>query len=463
MNCSKKYILWFAQEHVDFRFATPFWTVEFADDDAAIQFASRSISLRSIYELWSHSNKVETFHKQLQTYIKTNEKHIEAFKKSSFKIVVETYSKHISQKEKVQRIEKLEYLPLHGEIDLKSPQAEWCYIEFWGLDPTSVPQTPEDILFGRLIAKGQRNLIKELSLKKRKFIGNTSMDAQLSLLMANQALVKNGDLILDPFVGTGSLLISAAKFGGYVIGTDIDFMMLHGRSRPSRITQKVRENDERVRANLQQYDCGDRYIDVVISDFSNTFWREQLKFDAIITDPPYGIREATEKVETKKTSKPNTRTKDMPHYPSTSHYALHHLYVDLLNFAAQHLNLGGRLVCWLPYHREDYTNDLLPRHKNLKLIANSDQPLSGLTSRRLLTYERIDCTHTQDCAQSSCKLPTVLDFRERYFNNGLESRAERRMRKANQRELGRIEALNRGKLITDSKELKNNLNKLRFS
>lgn len=40
------------------------------------------------------------------------------------------------------------------------------------------------------------------------------MDAQLSLLMANQALVCDGDLVFDPFVGTGSLLVSAAKFGG---------------------------------------------------------------------------------------------------------------------------------------------------------------------------------------------------------------------------------------------------------
>lgn len=57
-------------------------------------------------------------------------------------------------------------------------------------------------------------MLKELSLKNRKFIGNTSMDAQLSVLMANQAKVKNGDLVFDPFVGTGSLLVSAAKFGG---------------------------------------------------------------------------------------------------------------------------------------------------------------------------------------------------------------------------------------------------------
>lgn len=65
------------------------------------------------------------------------------------------------------------------------------------------------------------------------------MDAQLSLLMANQAQVKSGDLVLDPFVGTGSLLVAAAQFGGYVFGSDIDYLMLHGRTRPSRITQKV--------------------------------------------------------------------------------------------------------------------------------------------------------------------------------------------------------------------------------
>lgn len=66
------------------------------------------------------------------------------------------------------------------------------------------------------------------------------MDPQLSLIMANQAQVQKGDIVLDPFVGTGSLLVAASHFGGYTLGTDIDFLMLHGRTRPSRISQKVR-------------------------------------------------------------------------------------------------------------------------------------------------------------------------------------------------------------------------------
>lgn len=64
------------------------------------------------------------------------------------------------------------------------------------------------------LADGRRSLLKEISLKTRKFIGNTSMDPQLSVLMANQALVAPGHLVMDPFVGTGSLLVPAAKFGG---------------------------------------------------------------------------------------------------------------------------------------------------------------------------------------------------------------------------------------------------------
>lgn len=154
-------------------------------------------------------------------------------------MTVETYNKHISQKEKVEKIETMNYLPVQGDADLKCPDIEWYYIEFYGLDSACVPEQPENIIFGKCLAYGNRAMINEISLKKRKFIGNTSMDAALSLLMANQALVKSGDLVFDPFVGSGSLLVAAAKCGGYVIGADIDFLMLHGRTKPTRIKQKV--------------------------------------------------------------------------------------------------------------------------------------------------------------------------------------------------------------------------------
>jgi tRNA (guanine10-N2)-methyltransferase len=59
--------------------------------------------------------------------------------------------------------------------------------------------------------------------------GNTSMDAGLSLIMANMVGVKKNDIVIDPFVGTGSLLVASAHHGAYVLGTDIDYMLIHAK------------------------------------------------------------------------------------------------------------------------------------------------------------------------------------------------------------------------------------------
>lgn len=188
----------------------------------------------------------------------------------SFRVTVETYNKHFTQKEKVEKIETIGYLPVKGDANLKCPDIEWYYIEFYGMDPNCVPEEPDNILFGKCLSYGNRAMIHEISLKKRKFIGNTSMDAALSLLMANQALVKCGDFVFDPFVGSGSLLVAAAKCGGYVIGADIDFLMLHGRTKPTRIKQKVNSNffnqfcGWRFQFDFFPHRCGQK---------TNAFWR----------------------------------------------------------------------------------------------------------------------------------------------------------------------------------------------
>ncbi|XP_058055723.1 tRNA (guanine(10)-N2)-methyltransferase homolog [Anopheles bellator] len=466
----KKYVLWFAQEHVDFRQAEitsllricniqmktcspnhnperPFWIVELQNDEAAQKLASRSMSLRCIFELWAHSALgLHAFHQQLRDHIAFNrallEQHFQADK--TFKVTVETYNKHFSQREKVEKIETMNYLPIEGQVDLRNPDVPFLYVEFWGMDPMDVPDQPYDVLFGRWIADGSRDMINEISLKKRKFIGNTSMDPQLSLLMANQALVQKGDLVLDPFAGSGSLLVAAAKFGAYVIGADIDYMIVHGKSKPTRVNQKVREKDESIYANLQQYGCGGQFVDVLIADFSRSIWTNNIVFDSIITDPPYGIREATERIEFKTKRKTTVMTEDAIHYPSTSPYQLCQMYRDLLQFSAQHLKLGGRLVAWFPTLKKDYSADLLPRHKCLVLVADSEQPLSGYSSRRLLTYEKVsDGENSLDAFEMPGAL--VENYRERYFTQLLEDNGTRKDRRLALREVGRREAMERGK------------------
>ena len=38
--------------------------------------------------------------------------------------------------------------------------------------------------------------------------------------------VKKGDLVYDPFVGTGSILVAAAHFGAHTMGADIDIRVV---------------------------------------------------------------------------------------------------------------------------------------------------------------------------------------------------------------------------------------------
>jgi tRNA (guanine10-N2)-methyltransferase len=71
----------------------------------------------------------------------------------------------------------------------------------------------------------------------------------------------------------------------------------------SRQGQKYRKKSENIRNNLKQYGLEDKFLDVLVADFSKKYIKENHKFDAIITDPPYGIRERAIKLGNKKKSK----------------------------------------------------------------------------------------------------------------------------------------------------------------
>lgn len=102
--------------------------------------------------------------------------------------------------------------------------------------------------------------------------------------MANQGLCDKNHLVYDCFCGTGSMLIAAGLFGSYVLGSDIDFLMLHARTKPSRISQKIRAKDESVKANMEQYNLSKYYLDVFVGDFATCPLVDSLKFDSIICD-----------------------------------------------------------------------------------------------------------------------------------------------------------------------------------
>ncbi|KAJ8942253.1 hypothetical protein NQ318_003100 [Aromia moschata] len=400
----RTYLLWFAQEHIDFRYAEiesllslfniemkfsekpsnePYWIVEFASENDVKLLASRSVSLRNCIELWGHANNLQKLHEKLKFYPQNLiDQYFQPDK--SFKIEVETFCKHFTQKEKVNKIETFSYLPVQGPVSLTNPDVTLQYIEYYGVVANNPPELPYMVFFWKM-ASGLRQLMKKLSLKTRKFIGNTSMDPQLSLLMANQA--------------------------------------------------KIREKDESIKANMEQYKVEHKYVDVLVNDFSMPFWRDGVEFDAIITDPPYGIRESTERVGTVKENYTISEEHLSTHVPAKIEYGISSIYKDLLLFSAKHLRNGGRLVCWFPVYREDYDEGCLPSHSCMKLVANCEQGLSKVTSRRLLTFEKVRQPTTEELDMNH---DNIMDFREKYFVLREETRKERRTQEAKIREENRL-------------------------
>jgi len=70
--------------------------------------------------------------------------------------------------------------------------------------------------------------VNQYDLKNRIYLGPTSTDHSLSFLMCNQGAAKEASLVLDPFVGSGSLLIPPSHYGALCFGGDLDPRVLHG-------------------------------------------------------------------------------------------------------------------------------------------------------------------------------------------------------------------------------------------
>uniref|UniRef100_A0A3Q4H9Q4 tRNA (guanine(10)-N(2))-methyltransferase TRMT11 n=1 Tax=Neolamprologus brichardi TaxID=32507 RepID=A0A3Q4H9Q4_NEOBR len=419
-----QYLLHLAQDNLDFRLPSPFWCLDGLSEEDVRSIMARSVCAKSAFELWGHGQTLSELRTSLLNFpseIMSPFMH----KDSTYRINVYTFNKTLLFADRIKRIDALEYLPFEGTVSLKNPQHIFCLLEDYGTDPNNIPEDPNYIYFGRWIADGQRDLIRSHSVKNRHFIGNTSMDAGLSFIMANHARVKQDDLVFDPFVGTGSLLVACSHFGAYVCGTDIDYNTIHGKGRSSRKNQKWRGPDENIRANLRQYGIQKMYVDVMVSDASKPVWRDAALFDAIVTDPPYGIREATRRTGSHKDiAKPAEGVFEESHVPVSQAYHLSDIFTDLLNFSAHHLVMGGRLVYWLPVYRPELSA-LFPHAASFLLTIISNQVQH---SNLCVSFQEFDSlAHLSDPRFSAYQGHNA--FREKYFS-GLNKKSTKENNKS---------------------------------
>jgi tRNA (guanine10-N2)-dimethyltransferase len=188
----------------------------------------------------------------------------------SFAVRVRRVKSHCSNLSRVTLERKLGELVLNkkakARVNLRNPDKTFTGI-----------LTDGRFLFGVKLAEIPPKPFVERRPKKKPFFHPSAMPAKLARCMVNLAKPKVGELVFDPFCGTGSMLIEAALIGCRVLGFDIQRRMARGTFR-----------------NLSFFNIETEGI--LVADARDI---PVTKVDCVVTDPPYGRAATTVKRPTK--------------------------------------------------------------------------------------------------------------------------------------------------------------------
>ncbi len=147
-----------------------------------------------------------------------------------------------------------------GRIDLVSPERRF----FFG------PERPDGVRVAEEVARVDRRAFGERRMPSLPFRRPVSLPPKLGRVAVNLAAVRPGDRVVDPFVGTGALLLEAALLGARVSGIDREAAM--------------------VRGAIQNFaHAGLEFERLVVADAGSAADSETgAVWDALVTDPPYG-------------------------------------------------------------------------------------------------------------------------------------------------------------------------------
>ena len=384
---------------------SPFWRVYIPTEELAVEVCRRSVLTRALIEVWGEGDTQEELNAAVKAF-PDERKDPYIAEGTTFKVCVEDFGKTEHGTEKnpwshvVARIDALKpVLQFRGRARMKGPQHLFWSIESANAD--DLKGVPSDIpprrYFGRVVATGDRSPLSKYDLKKRRYLGPTSMDVEMGLIMCNMIQARPGGVVWDPFCGTGSLLINAAHFGALTMGSDIDIRVIKWGKKDKRTGQNVD-----VWTNFEDYGL-EPPVGLLRMDLHKHSWTSSAHAEGtlqgVVGDPPYGVRAGGRKSGGRKRGEDGT-VKPVPeehrenHIPSTAPYPFSECMDDLMDTSARLLAVGGRLAFFIPAAAdpEDAAAagvDSVPSHPMLTLRASSVQLLSARWGRRLVTFEKV--------------------------------------------------------------------------
>lgn len=113
----------------------------------------------------------------------------------------------------------------------------------------------------------------ERHVRSRPFFSPISLHPRYARVLVNLTRVRRGQSLLDPFCGTGGMLIEAALVGAKTLGSDLSQEMLAGCA-----------------LNMMHFHTKPERLELVdVGEIADTFG----PVDAVATDPPYGRSAST--------------------------------------------------------------------------------------------------------------------------------------------------------------------------
>jgi tRNA (guanine10-N2)-dimethyltransferase len=138
---------------------------------------------------------------------------------------------------------------INGPVSLTQPEVEFRAI-----------LSEDRCYFGRVLFTIDRSAYDARNPGKRDFFHPGVMMPRMARTLVNIACARKGDILLDPFCGTGGLLIEAELLGLEPVGSDFDPFMIRGSIRNSRESSFLQAD-----AACLPFRTGS--IDTIVTDF----------------------------------------------------------------------------------------------------------------------------------------------------------------------------------------------------
>ncbi len=244
--------------------------IEINQDVLVVDLVTKNDKIKEISKRLSYTFNIDELLFSCSTSINAIKKHALKYnikKNGSIAIRYRNRSDMINSQEIVQLLGKI--YSKNRKVILRKPEIE-----------VRVLITNSTVYVGLKVSELDRRQFENRKVQYRPYFSPISLHPKLARTLVNLSAIKKNEVLLDPFCGTGGILIEAGIIGISVVGSDIEEKMVKG-----------------CKENLDYYKIKNYKL---FSSDIGSINAHVSKIDAVVTDLPYGKSTTTKGEDIKK-------------------------------------------------------------------------------------------------------------------------------------------------------------------